>query len=97
MVGKMSTKWLLGKLKSAKSEAAAVEELSKSVPDVLSAPAEQQVTAKEKAEEDSIRAIIARMKQTLATTGDRGVGVQSRFFDWMNCHPGLTLHPVSLF
>lgn len=85
---------LTGKLKSAKSEAA-VEELSKSVPDVLSAPVEHQIPAREKAEEVAIRDVIARMKQTLAASGDRGMNSQSRYFDWMGCHPGNALHPVS--
>ena len=87
---------MLGKLKSAKSEAV-VEELAKSVPDVLSGLAEEQITAKEKAEEDSIRDIIARMKQALATTAERGLDSQSKFFDWMSCHPGFSFHPVCSF
>jgi hypothetical protein len=89
------TNGYLGKLKSAKSEAA-VEELAKSVQDIPTVPIEYQATTKEKAEEDAIRDVISRMKQTLAITGDRGLELQSKFFDWMSCHPGPCLHPVCI-
>ena len=84
---------MTGKLKSAKSEEA-VERLAQSVPDV---PVEHQSTAKEKREEDSIGDIISQIKQTLATTDDRGLDSQSKFFDWIGCHPGHSFHPVYLF
>jgi hypothetical protein len=81
---------MLGKLKSAKSEEA-VDKLAQSVPDV---PAEQQPATKEKGEEDLIRDIVSRMKQTFPDPGDRGLDSQSKFFDWMSCQPGHSFHPV---
>jgi hypothetical protein len=71
-----------------------VEDLAKSVPEVPTGAIETQPLAKDKAEEDTIRDIISRMKQTLSNTGDRGLDTQSKFFDWMSCHPGHPFHPV---
>jgi hypothetical protein len=71
-----------------------VEELAKSVADIPTGFAEQQPVPKEKAEEDPIRDIISRMKQTLAIPGDRDLDTRSKFFDWMSCQPGKLFHPV---
>jgi hypothetical protein len=84
---------MIGRLKSAKSEEA-VEKLAQSVPDM---PVEHQPTTKEKREEDPISDIISQIKQTLATTGDRDLDSQSKFFDWIGCHPGHSFYPVYLF
>jgi hypothetical protein len=80
-----------GKLKSAKSEETD-EKLSQSVPEI---PMEPQVTATAKEDEDRLGDIIARMRQTLAATGEGALGAQGKFFDWMSCHPGYSFHPVS--
>jgi hypothetical protein len=84
-----------GKLKAAKSEAE-VEDLAKSIPDVLSGAAtvELPTTFKENEKEDAVRDIINKMKEALAISGDTGLDFQSKFFDWMSCQPGHTLHPV---
>jgi hypothetical protein len=86
---------VLGKLKSAKSEAE-VEGLAKSIPDVGVIPIDLPTTSKEKNEEDAIRDIIARMKETLASNGERELELQNKFFDWMSCQPSHPLHPVCL-
>jgi hypothetical protein len=70
-----------------------VEVLAKSVADIPTGFAEQQ-PVKEKAEEDSIRDILSRMKQTLAIPGDRDLDTRSKFFDWMSRQPGQLFHPV---
>lgn len=68
--------------------------MARSIPDVLTAPAEEKTATKEHADEDSIRGMIARMEKAMAVSGERGPDFRSKSFDWMACKPSHPLHPV---